>query len=109
MAKFRGTIGFVIDDVEVSPGIYKTEIIERTYTGDIYRDSKRMTDSSSTTNQSVSLSISFNFLTDNFAIDYLYAMSYLIFRGKKWSISTLELKYPRMEITLGGLYNENTT
>lgn len=107
MAKFRGIIGFVIDDVETSPGIFETRTVKRTYTGDIYKDSKRMTDSSSTTNQSVSLSMTFSFLADNFAMDYLYAMSYLIFRGKKWQISTLELKYPRMEITLGGLYNEN--
>ena len=34
-------------------------------------------------------------------------MKYIEFEGTKWKITNVEVRYPRLNLTVGGIYNEN--
>lgn len=36
-------------------------------------------------------------------------MRYIEFMGAKWKITNIEVQYPRLILTVGGVYNESTT
>lgn len=36
--KFSGKIGFWLGDIKTKPGIYKSNIVEKTYTGDVLKN-----------------------------------------------------------------------
>lgn len=100
--KYIGKIGFAIPK-QTSPGIYKESIVEKTYTGDIVRVIKHETQSSSI-NANITIDNQLYITLDPFVRANLQALRYATFMGAKWSITSAEVKYPRLLITLGGLY-----
>ena len=34
---------------------------------------------------------------------------HIVFMGAKWKITSVEVQYPRLILTVGGVYNEQTT
>ena len=105
MAKFRGMIGFA-DTVEKSPGIYVEEIVEKKYSGDLLRNSRRL-ESSGVINDNINISNEISIIADAYATHHFHAMRYVKFMGAKWKVSSVDAtKRPRLVLTLGGLYNE---
>lgn len=104
MAKFYGKIGFA-DTIETAPGVWDEDISEREYYGDIVRNSRRLDNRQDSTNKSVSLNNDISILADSYAQENIYAMRYVEFAGSKWEISNAEINYPRIRLTIGGLYN----
>lgn len=104
MAKFYGAIGYNFGMVQTTPGVWDEKIIERTYTGDMYRNSRRL-QSSDQLNDNINIANEISILADPFANENIYAMRYVIYMGKKWKISNVEVNYPRLTLTIGGLYN----
>ena len=54
---------------------------------------------------SITLSNELSIVSDNYAISNFHFMKYAEFMGVKWKIKKVEVKYPRLIITLGGVYN----
>ena len=46
-------------------------------------------------------------IADSFAKDNFHLMKYIEFEGTKWKITNVEVRYPRLNLTVGGIYNEN--
>ena len=111
MAKYSGDIGFAMNE-ETAPGVWNETIVERDYDGDVSRNrtqwqiggSQYRTDDNSI-NGSISLSNMISILADPFAYEFFYSMRYITYLGKKWVISSIEVEYPRLVLTIGGLYN----
>lgn len=103
MAKFYGTIGYV-DHVETVPGVWEEQITERQYHGDLVRISRRL-ESSGELNDDVNINNEISIVADPYAIDHFHSMRYVEYSGAKWKISTVEVKYPRLILGVGGLYN----
>ena len=104
MAKFRGFIGFATN-VEKEPGINVEEIVERRYSGDLLRNSRRL-ESSGNINDNINISNEISILGDDYAFHHFYAIRYIVFEGAKWKVATVDAtKRPRLVVTLGGLYN----
>ena len=103
MAKFYGTIGFGTP-VQSKVGIYTIRIEERKYCGEIL-SSYRNTEQSGNLNDNVTMSNQISILADRFAYDNFHSMRYVKFRSNKWKISKVDIKYPRLILTLGGIYN----
>ena len=40
-----------------------------------------------------------------YAVNNFHSMRYIEFMGAKWKVSDVEVQYPRLLLTLGGLYN----
>ena len=107
MAKFSGMIGFVISR-ENSPGIWKEVKEERHYTGDFVKTSKRY-ETSSEVIDNVRFLDDISIVADPFAHENFASIKYVCFGGVKWKISSVDIQYPRLILSIGGLYNEVKT
>ena len=47
-------------------------------------------------------------LADPFANDHLYDLRYAVLMGQKWQVTGVKVQYPRLILTLGGLWNGST-
>lgn len=103
MGKFYGIIGYA-ESVETKPGVWKDEITERMYYGDVIRDTRRL-QSSDTLNDNINISNEISIVADPYAYQNFHLMKYVEFMGAKWKISHIEVKYPRLILTVGGVYN----
>lgn len=108
MAKWCGTIGYVetVEKPEGS-GVYIEQVTKRKHYGDIITENRRI-QSSDKVNSDISISNRISIVSDPYSRDHIYAMRYLTFMGSNWRISDVEVQYPRLILSLGGLYNGKT-
>lgn len=104
MAKFYGKIGYA-ETKETSPGVWTEEITERTYTGDILRNTRRW-DNGEYLNGELNINNQFSIVADAFAYQNFFAIRYIEWMGSKWKITNVEVQRPRLILTIGGIYNE---
>ena len=105
MAKWYGMIGYA-DNVEVEPGIWEDSIIEKPYFGDLTRNTRKL-QSSGEINDNINLANEISIVADPYAIKNFYKMRYAEFNGTKWKVTDVEVQYPRLLLTLGGVWNGN--
>lgn len=103
MAKFYGVIGYAVTEM-TERGIYEERIIETEYIGDVLRNTRRLRDGSKI-NDDITISNQISIIADPYASNNFHAMRYVEFMGAKWKVSEVEVQYPRLILTLGGLYN----
>ena len=103
MAKFYGKIGYA-NTVETKPGVYEEQIVERSYYGDLIRNTRRI-QSADQVNDDINISNEISIVADPYATNNFHTMRYAVFMGTKWKISNVEVSYPRLILTLGGVYN----
>lgn len=109
MAKFYGEIGFaVVEEDPIGSGVWVEKFIERNYYGDLTRNSRRLQDANQV-NDNINISNEISIIADPYVNDNLYAIRYVVFMGAKWKVSNVEVQYPRLILTLGGLYNAKST
>lgn len=104
MARYHGYVGYAID-VEAYPGVWEEQISEHEYFGDVLKNRINM-QQGSVVNAKITISNSISIIADPFAFEHVYAMRYVTYLGKKWSILNVSIERPRLILTLGGLYNE---
>ena len=103
MPKFYGNIGYAISK-ETAPGVWVEDIIEHKYSGDVYRNTRKL-QSGNQVNDSIDISNEISILSDPFANENFHSMRYVTYMGAKWKVSSVEVQYPRLILTVGGLYN----
>lgn len=103
MAKFAGKIGFA-NTIETSPGIWTSETIEKTYVGDVLKTSLRY-QKDSQINDDVTISKRISIIADVFVNNNLHCIKYVTYMGVKWAVTEFDIQYPRVTLTLGGVYN----
>ena len=103
MAKWFGKIGYAITS-ETRPGIWEEVIVERNYYGDMIRNSRRL-QTASQVNDDININNELSIISDPYAMNSFHAMRYAEFMGTKWKITNVEVQYPRLILSLGGLYN----
>lgn len=103
MAKYHGAIGYGVS-TETYPGVWDESIIERKYYGDITKN--RMNVQQNTViNGGITLNNIISIVTDSFARENAFNIRYATYLGKKWRVTNIEVEFPRIILTLGGLYN----
>lgn len=103
MDKFYGPIGFA-ESVEVKKGVWKDEIIEKSYYGDVIKTSSRL-QSTDQLNDNVNISNQISIISDPYANGNFLSMRYIEFMEVKWKITNVEVRYPRLILSIGGVYN----
>ena len=103
MAKYYGKIGFVVVE-ETKPGVWKEIITERDYFGDLIRNTRRL-QSANQVNDDITISNEISIVADPFAIENFHAMRYAEYMGTKWKVTSVEVQYPRLILSVGGIYN----
>ena len=103
MAKFYGVIGYAVTK-ETAPGVWTEEIAEQSYYGDLTRNMRRLQDSGDL-NDDINVANEISIVADPYANANFHSMRYVAFMGAKWKISKVDVQYPRLILTLGGVYN----
>lgn len=106
MAKFYGKVGYV-ESTEIRPGVFKDVASEFTYAGDVVRNYRRV-DNGLGTNDDINLSNQFSIVVDPYAREHYFAIRYLKWNGGCWKVTGVEIQWPRLLLTIGGLYNGTT-
>lgn len=106
MTKFYGDIGFV-ETVETAAGIWEPVVTSRKYFGDVTRNQRRYQENTQSVNDNLNISNEISILADNYALEHYGSMRWVEFQGVKWKITWINLEYPRIVLTLSGIYNEN--
>ena len=104
MAKFCGNIGYV-ETIETEPGIWEEKVVERLYYGDILNGNFRYQPSNNV-NDNINISNRISIVADSYATENTQRMKYVNYMGSKWKISDIDTNsYPRLILTVGGVYN----
>ena len=103
MAKWYGKIGYA-KMTEVEPGDWREVITDRPYFGDSIRNT-RMLQNSGQLNDNVNIGNQISIVADPYANDHIYDMRYAEFQGSLWKITNVDVQYPRLILSLGGLYS----
>ena len=103
MAKFFGKIGYA-ETSETKPGVWTETITEREYFGDVIRNTRRL-QTADQINDNVTIANEISIVADQFAYQNFHAIRYVTFMGAKWKISNVEVQHPRLNLTLGDVYN----
>lgn len=102
MAKFYGNIGFA-ETVQTEPGLWEEQITVRPYFGDLNRNTRRL-QNPGVINDDIEISNEISIVSDPYANENFHSMRYVEWMGTKWKVSNIEVQYPRLILTLGGLY-----
>lgn len=103
MAKFHGAIGFAKTE-EIKPGVWRDKVEERYYSGDTLSTTFDF-QSSGQINDNVNVRKEISIVADVFAFQNFSSMKYVEYMGTKWKISSVKPEYPRLRLTVGGVYN----
>ena len=84
--------------------MWEEQKIERQYSGELVKNTRRL-ESSGGVNDNINISNEVSIVADPYAYENFHAMRYIKFMGAKWKISNVEVRYPRLILTIGGVYN----
>ncbi len=103
MAKYYGAIGFAVT-VETKPGVWEEMVTEQMYYGDLLKNTRRL-QTANQVNDNINISNQISIVADIFAYENFRAMRYATFMGTKWKVESVDVEYPRLILSLGGVYN----
>ena len=106
MAKWFGIIGYA-ETSETVPGVWEEVVTEKQYYGELLSRSRRY-EQAQQLNDNLNISNRISILADPYAYEHFHMMRYAVVEGVKWKITSVEVLYPRLEISLGGVYNVET-
>jgi len=104
MGKYFGKIGYG-ESVETAPGAWEMQFVEKEVYGDVIKNKRTLIDAGDV-NDDVKVSIKISFIADPFAVQNFLLIKYATYMGTLWKVTDVEEEYPRLLLTLGGLYND---
>lgn len=107
MSKYCGKVGYV-ETYESSPGVWEEHVTERTYYGDVTKNSRRL-ENTTNVNSDIQINNIISIVADDYAYEHILNMRYVTWMGVKWMASSVDVARPRLNITLGGVYHEEQT
>ena len=104
--KWYGDIGFK-EEVETEPGDWEPVVKVRQFFGNVLRESwsEQQADK---INADLHVSNKLSVVADQFLQNNFHKIAYVTFGGAKWTVSNVEVNYPRLTLSLGSLYLEET-
>lgn len=105
--RYCGKLGFADEVEETAPSVFTEKMTERTYYGDVLEFGRQM-QVGDKVNPDITVGNQLSVLADPFANDHLYDLRYAVFMGQKWQVTGVKEQYPRLILTLGGLWNGST-
>lgn len=89
-------------------GIWRERIVRRPYKGDVVKNYSRNSNGESINDNSL-LSNSFSIVGDPYILTNFTSIIYIEWQRQRWKVSSIDASnYPRMVISIGGVWNEET-
>jgi hypothetical protein len=106
MNRFFGPVGYG-QQTQTAPGVYRDQIIERPYYGDVIRNSRNL-QPSDTPNDNISVQNSISIVADAYARENFINIRYVKWQGVLWTVSNVTVQHPRLLLQLGEVYHGET-
>jgi hypothetical protein len=108
MARFFGEVGYG-DTVETptDSGVYQNVITETSYYGDVIRNTRKL-EPGENLNDNITVGNSISIVADDYAIEHFFKIKYIRWAGTLWTVSNVEVRSPRLILSLGSVYNGPT-
>ena len=108
MTRFFGEVGYA-DSVETASGsgVWDDVITETQYYGDVLRDTKKDQPGAGLNND-VIVNNSISIVADEYAFKHFFKIKYIRWNGVLWTITNVEVKSPRLVLSLGSVYHGPT-
>lgn len=103
MGRFYGLIGYG-EETETSPGVWEDVITELPYTGDTMKISKR-NQTTEHLNDNLVVNNEISVVADPFALQNFHSIRFVHWLGTRWKVTSVTVQYPRLVISIGGVYN----
>ncbi len=103
--RYYGRIGY-FETVETKPGLFEEKISLRPAYGDVLRNTKRDA-TTSTVNEKIAVSNQISIVADPYAQKHFFNIRCVEWQGALWSVTNVDVQYPRLILSLGGLYHED--
>jgi hypothetical protein len=109
MARFLGIVGYG-ESVETpaDSGVWVDQITEREYQGDVLRNSRALEDNSRV-NSDISVANQISVVADQYAFEHFFNIRYVEWAGVRWTVTTIEVRSPRLILNIGSVYNGPTS
>ena len=106
MAKFYGPIGYG-SSTETAPGVYVDVVTEKNYYGDVISHNRGLQDGEGL-NSNIVVNNTISIVADEFMYANYFAIRYIRWNGVLWTVTKVEVKRPRLILSLGEVYNGPT-
>lgn len=100
--KYRGEVGFLITE-ETEPGVWKPYEVAQEVRGDLVQNTVSWQEGDRI-NPDLKFQNRISVVLSNFLVHHMMALQWITYMGVRFKISKIELKPPRMIITLGDEY-----
>ena len=100
--KWYGKLGFAVTSGK--DGIWKDDIIEKQYTGELFKPRVSFQNSNNV-NDNIILNNQISIIANKFAYDNYQCIKYAEVLGKLWKVNSIEIQYPRLILSIGGIWN----
>lgn len=107
--KFSGLVGFWEDEVEVDTDIWRPQIVERPYFGDVLKNSRSFQAVSNQQNDDFKVNNRISILADLYFRNNWTSVRYVVWNGVKWKVNNVDVDYPRIILEIGGVWNGEAT
>lgn len=108
MAKWYGLVGYIsTEEVETAPGVWEAVPTEREYYGDLVRNHKRF-DPTQQLNDDLKLQNEISIVADPYAMHHFHEIRYVYIEDVPWKVTAVDVQYPRLTLSIGGVYNGAT-
>lgn len=105
MAKWFGKVGYIsTNEVETAPGVWKAVPTEREYYGDMIRNHKRF-EQAGQVNDNITLQNEISIVADPYAVQHFHEIRYVVIGDTPWKVTAVDVQYPRLSLSIGGVYN----
>ena len=109
MARFHGKVGYGISEEKPkNSGVWVDTITEYAYTGDVIRNTRSLEGSDQQLNPNIKVGNSISIVADQYAVEHFFAIKYVEWMGTLWTVTQIEVKSPRLVLSLGSVYNGPT-
>lgn len=108
MTRFFGPIGYA-ESVETPPdsGVWVDNVTESFYYGDVIRDTRRL-ETGENLNDDIKVNNSISIIADEYANKHFFKIKYVMWQGVLWTVTNVEVRSPRLVLSLGSVYNGPT-
>lgn len=103
MARFHGTVGYG-HSVQTKPGVWQDVITEKSYFGDVTRNSRQLREGEKLNND-LTVQNSIEIVADAYANEHFFAIRFVEWAGTLWLVEDVTVQSPRLLLRLGGVYN----
>lgn len=107
MARFHGNVGYgTSQETPPDSGVWVDVIIERSYFGDVVRNTRKLDPNTESVNNDISVGNSISILADEYAFEHWHQIKYVQWEGVLWTVPSVEvLQRPRLLLSIGKVYN----